>query len=161
ASINYQPATDSTTLSILGGLTAGEQVSSVYKPIFAADPFANTVTIGQSDNSSHIAINGTVDLLGTFTKPSGSFKIDHPLDPEHKFLYHSFVESPDMKNIYDGTVVLDSDGRAWIELPAWFEGLNSDFRYQLTCIGGYAPVYIAQEVVGNRFQIAGGKAGLK
>jgi len=33
----------------------------------------------------------------------GSFKIDDPLDPENKYLYHAFVESPDMKNIYDGT----------------------------------------------------------
>jgi|SRR6516162_9903462 len=28
------------------------------------------------------------------------FKIDHPLDPAHKYLYDSFVESPDMMNIY-------------------------------------------------------------
>ncbi len=27
-------------------------------------------------------------------------KIDHPLDPANKYLYHSFVESPDEKNIY-------------------------------------------------------------
>ncbi|MEJ5345960.1 MAG: hypothetical protein WHS83_13705, partial [Chloroflexus sp.] len=25
-------------------------------------------------------------------------------------------------------------GEAWVELPAWFEALNRDFRYQLTCI---------------------------
>ena len=41
-----------------------------------------------------------------------SFKIDHPLDPANKYLYHSFVESPDMKNIYDGVVVVDSNGEA-------------------------------------------------
>jgi len=42
----------------------------------------------------------------------GSFKIDHPLDPANKFLYHSFVESPDMKNVYDGVVTLDAKGEA-------------------------------------------------
>ncbi|GIV94152.1 MAG: hypothetical protein WHS83_06470 [Chloroflexus sp.] len=105
--------------------------------------------------------SGRVEVTGNLSKSSGSFKIDHPLDPENKYLYHSFVESPDMKNIYDGVVVLDQNGEAWVELPAWFEALNRDFRYQLTCIGGYAPVYIAQEIQNNRFKIAGGNPGMK
>jgi len=104
----------------------------------------------------------TLNVTGSLTKPAGSFKIDHPLDPEHKVLYHSFVESPDMKNVYDGVINLDADGQAWVELPAYFEALNKDFRYQLTAIGAPAPnLYIAKEVHGNRFQIAGGKAGGK
>jgi hypothetical protein len=104
---------------------------------------------------------GKVNVTGTLSKGGGSFKIDHPLDPENKFLYHSFVESPDMKNIYDGVVTLDSAGRAVVELPDWFQALNRDFRYQLTCIGGFAPVYIAQEVSENRFVIAGGTGGMR
>ena len=95
------------------------------------------------------------------TKPSGSFKIDHPLDPANKYLYHSFVESPDMKNIYDGVASLDGNGEAVITLPDYFGALNRDFRYQLTTIGGFAPVYIAEEIQNNRFKIAGGKPGLK
>ena len=39
---------------------------------------------------------GDVEVLGTLSKAGGSFKIDHPLDPENKYLSHSFVESPDM-----------------------------------------------------------------
>jgi hypothetical protein len=105
--------------------------------------------------------SGNVDVTGRLSKGSGSFKIDHPLDPENKYLYHSFVESPDMKNIYDGVVVLDRNGEAWIDLPEWFEALNIDFRYQLTCIGGYAPIYIAEEISDNRFRIAGGTPELK
>ncbi|MGA7306967.1 MAG: hypothetical protein WBW88_19010 [Rhodothermales bacterium] len=73
--------------------------------------------------------SGAVSIPGTLSKGSGTFKIDHPLDPEHKYLYHSFVESPEMKNIYDGTVILDQSGSAMIELPAYFEALNRDFRY--------------------------------
>ena len=42
-----------------------------------------------------------------------------------------------------------------------FDVLNRDFRYQLTCIGGFAPVYIAREISGNRFKIAGGQPGMK
>ncbi len=105
--------------------------------------------------------DGDTHVVGTLSKSAGSFKIDHPLDPEGKYLSHSFVESPDMMNIYNGNVVLDADGEAWVEMPEWFEALNRDFRYQLTCIGGFAPVYVAEKVDGNRFKIAGGQAGLE
>ncbi len=105
--------------------------------------------------------SGNVFVNGTLSKSAGSFKIDDPLDPANKYLYHSFVESPDMKNIYDGIAVLDNNGEAVVKLPDYFEALNQDFRYQLTCIGGFAPVYIAQEVANNQFKIAGGKPGMK
>jgi len=105
--------------------------------------------------------NGDVQITGNLTKTSGSFKIDHPLDPANKYLSHSFVESPDMMNIYNGNVTLADDGTAWIELPEWFEALNRDFRYQLTSIGAFSPVFVAEEIRGNRFKIAGGKAGSK
>lgn len=105
--------------------------------------------------------DGNVNITGNLSKTGGAFKIDHPLDPANKYLYHSFVESPDMMNVYNGNVALDGNGEAVVELPDWFEALNRDFRYQLTCIGGFAPVYIAQEIAGNRFVIAGGTPGLK
>ena len=105
--------------------------------------------------------SGRVNVTGALSKGSGTFKIDHPLDPANKYLYHSFVESPDMKNIYDGVVTLDAQGQAEVALPDWFGALNKDFRYQLTCIGGYAPVYISKEVSNNRFSIAGGAPGMK
>jgi hypothetical protein len=106
-------------------------------------------------------LNGNVYITGNLTKGGGSFKIDHPLDPRNKYLYHSFVESPDMMNIYNGNVILDKEGRAVVELPEWFEALNRDFRYQLTCIGGFAPMYVEKEVADNSFTIAGGKEGMK
>ena len=106
--------------------------------------------------------NGAVDVTGALTKGSGSFKIDHPLDPENQYLYHSFVESPDMMNIYNGNATLDARGEAWVQLPAWFGALNQDFRYQLTAIGAPGPnLYIAEEVKGNRFKIAGGESSMK
>ncbi len=105
--------------------------------------------------------DGKVKVVGYLEKAGGGFKIDHPLDPANQYLNHSFVESPDMKNIYDGVVTLDANGEAVVQLPDWFGALNRDFRYQLTCIGGYAPVYIAEEIQDNRFKIAGGQPGLK
>jgi len=102
--------------------------------------------------------HGNVAILGNLTKGSGSFKIDHPLDPANKYLYHSFVESPDMMNIYNGVATLDARGSVWITLPDYFEALNQDFRYQLTSIGRPQPsLYVAREISGNRFRISGGK----
>jgi len=67
-----------------------------------------------------------------------------------------------MKNIYDGIVALDANGKAEIKLPAWFEELNGDFRYQLTAIRTSGPdLYLEQEIVKNHFKIAGGKPGMK
>ncbi|HEY6251126.1 MAG TPA: hypothetical protein VI685_14295 [Candidatus Angelobacter sp.] len=106
-------------------------------------------------------VNQDLVVYGSIYKGADYFRIDHPLDPANKYLFHSVVESPDMKNIYDGVVVLNETGEAEIELPNWFQALNKDFRYQLTCIGGSAPIYVAKEMQNNRFRIAGGRAGLK
>lgn len=122
----------------------------------------NTYAIwGDSTSGSGYAgvFTGSVMISGPLSKPGGSFKIDHPLDPANQYLYHSFVESPDMKNIYDGVVVLDGQGSALVELPRWFETLNSDFRYTLTPLGEYSPLYVAQKIKGNKFKIGGGKPG--
>jgi hypothetical protein len=105
---------------------------------------------------------GNVQVTGSLIKGSGSFKIDDPIAPAEKYLSHSFVESPDMMNIYNGTVILNAHGQAVIELPAWFGALNRDYRYQLTAIGRSGPgLFVAEEVHDNHFKIAGGKPGLK
>ncbi|MCB0686573.1 MAG: hypothetical protein KDC53_08610 [Saprospiraceae bacterium] len=101
--------------------------------------------------------NGATHINGRLTKSSGAFMIDHPLDPQNKYLLHSFVESPDMKNIYDGVVTTDAQGLAEVVLPEWFETLNMDFRYQLTCVGQYAENYISKEIRNNRFEITSSK----
>jgi hypothetical protein len=114
------------------------------------------------DGSGNIYASGNLNIGGHISKGSGSFKIDHPLDPANKYLYHSFVESPDMMNIYNGLVILDKHGKAVVQLPEYFEALNQDFRYQLTAIGAPGPkLYVASEISGNQFAIAGGKPGAK
>jgi hypothetical protein len=105
---------------------------------------------------------GNVYVSGTLSKGGGSFKIDHPLDPESKYLQHSFVESPDMMNVYNGNVELDAEGEAWVQLPAYFQALNMDFRYQLTALGAPGPnLYIAEKISDNRFKIAGGQPNME
>jgi hypothetical protein len=134
---------------------------------------------GYSNSGYAAYLDGRVYIRGPLSKPGGSFKIDHPLDPANKYLSHSFVESPDMKNVYDGVVVLDNKGEAVIDLPDWFAALNKDFRYQLTAIGAPGPnLYIAEEISemtattnyidsssnnnnSSHFKIAGGTSGTK
>jgi hypothetical protein len=104
---------------------------------------------------------GNVYATGDISAPSKHFKIDHPLDPADKYLYHTSVESPDMKTIYDGVVVTDETGLAVVQLPDWFQALNRDFRYQLTCIGRFAQAIVEQEIEGNRFTIRTNLAKVK
>lgn len=89
-----------------------------------------------------------------------AFVIDHPLDPEHKLLEHYCAEGPDPLLIYRGEATLDARGEAWVQLPNYFEAIAEQPHYSLTCVGGFAPVYIAQRVQAGRFKIAGGTAGL-
>jgi len=105
--------------------------------------------------------SGNLNVKGKITAGTKDFRIDHPIDPDNKYLYHASVESSEMTNIYSGNVKLDRKGEAVVELPGWFEALNGDFRYQLTCLGGFAPVYIAREIHNNRFKIAGGLPGIR
>jgi hypothetical protein len=94
--------------------------------------------------------HGNVNITGTLTKGAGAFRIDDPLDPAHKYLQHSFVESPEMMNIYNGNVTTNGNGFATVRLPAYFQALNKDFRYQLTPVGHSA--WGAQAIVWNRIK---------
>ncbi len=104
---------------------------------------------------------GNLTIKGKLTKGSGSFKIDDPLDPAHKYLSHSFVESPDMMNVYNGNITTDKHGLATVVLPNYFEALNRDFRYQLTVIGQFAQAIVKQEIENNRFTIKTNKPSVK
>ncbi len=123
-------------------------------------PNTNPVTEYGLRVNGNVKVNGILNaqVIQAETK---QFRIDDPLDPEHKYLNHTSVESSEMKNVYDGEVVLDRNGEAVVSLPDWFQALNIDYRYQLTCIGGYAPIYVKEEIHNNRFKIAGGQEGLK
>ncbi len=137
----------------------GKHVSSGNYGYFGSNHYG---VYGASSSSYAGRFSGDVKITGTLSKGGGSFMIDHPLDPTNKYLQHSFVESPDMMNVYNGNVVLDSNGEAIVNLPDYFQALNRDFRYQLTAIGAPAPdLYIAEEISGNQFFIAGGKPGMK
>lgn len=100
-----------------------------------------------------IQVNGNVNITGNISKGGGTFKIDHPLDPTNKYLIHSFVESPDMLNIYSGNVTTDANGYATVTMPDYFEAANKDFRYQLTVIGTFAQAIVKEKISNNTFVI--------
>lgn len=107
--------------------------------------------------------SGNVQISGSISKGSGTFKIDHPLDPANKYLYHSFVESPDMINIYNGNVTTDASGVATVSLPDYFEALNENFKYQLTVIdeNNFAQARISKKIANNRFAIKTDKPNIQ
>jgi hypothetical protein len=117
----------------------------------------NVMINGSFDGSK----NGDLTVTGTILKGGGGFRIDHPLDPENRYLSHSFVESPDMLNIYNGNVTTNSNGDATALLPDYFEALNQDFRYQLTVIGQFAQAMVSGEVNNNQFLIKTDKPNVK
>lgn len=86
-----------------------------------------------------VEVDGTLTVNGNLIKPFGTFRIKHPLKAEadkHKYLYHSFVESPRADNVYSGRVQL-INGKAVVNLDhndyykmtsGTFNKLNKDFR---------------------------------
>jgi hypothetical protein len=131
------------------GVAYGEESAGVLAD---ASPALGTAHALWSEGRAHVN--------GALTHSSSGFKIDHPLRPATHFLSHSVVESNERKTVYDGIATLDAQGRAVVELPEWFEALNTDLRYQLTALGSPSPdLHVAMEVRRNRFEIAGGGAG--
>lgn len=87
-----------------------------------------------------------------------SFRIDHPLDPENKYLLHYSAESPMPQNFYVGNVVTDSKGYGWVELPDYFEEINTNFKYQLTVVDGentddFVMAKVALKIKNGRFLV--------
>jgi len=155
-----------------GGLDNCASGSHSSVPGGYADTAAGIYSFATNDNSvvpssySHsAAFNGQTATAasqlrcGTLSKAGGSFTIDHPLDPDGRILNHYFVESPQMPNLYYGSVVVGADGRAEVKLPDYFSALNRNPMVQLTGVGA-SDVYLAEDVSGNRFVI-GGKPGTK
>jgi hypothetical protein len=66
-----------------------------------------------------------------------------------------------MMNIYTGNVTTNGQGLATVQLPDWFEAVNTDFRYQLTVIGQCAQAIVDSEVANLRFSIKTDKPNVK
>jgi hypothetical protein len=170
----YGQSTSGTGVGVQGVSTDGEGIDGISTNFYgvAGQSYNDVGVIGFSDASDAVVgistngraghFEGSVQVDGILSKGGGSFKIDHPLDPANQYLYHSFVESPDMMNVYNGNVTLDAQGEAIVQLPDWFGALNKEYRYQLTAVGAPGPnLYVSKKVEGNRFIIAGGTPGME
>jgi hypothetical protein len=137
-------------IGVYGYATGGFETYGVYGVVGGDHPDEHAgLFIGD------VAIQGAIYYIG------GGSRLDHPLDPENKYLYHSMVASPDMKNIYDGNAITDENGRAIVMLPDYFEAYNSNYRYQLTVIGSFAQAIVEEEIENNRFVIATDEPNIK
>jgi hypothetical protein len=165
---------DDGSVSVGGKITAGSLNVSGEIHVAGRDPHiggqALRSTFGRRGSGGSFGLRPTfhdLDINGEvhcnkITTPTGKgFKIDHPLDPENRSLYHWCVESPDIMNIYNGNVTTDVDGKATVVLPEYFEALNEDFRYQLTVIGTASLATVEREIENNTFTLRTDKPNVK
>ncbi|MCC7433273.1 MAG: hypothetical protein IT363_01210 [Methanoregulaceae archaeon] len=119
---------------------------------------------GQNDAADGKAVVGQASGYGVYSfGPLGatgtkSFRIDHPLDPENRYLLHYSTESPTPQNFYSGNVKTNAQGKAWVELPSYFAEINANFKYQLTVVDDnesdtFVHVKVGRKIARNRFLI--------
>ena len=99
-----------------------------------------------------LSISGDAQVLGSFTKASGTFLIDHP-DPAKLGwkLQHSFVESPTVgDNIYRYVIDIDNTLSGSIELPSYWKFLNENPQIWISPVKHFGVAYgeINEEVSG-------------
>lgn len=107
---------------------------------------------GTLNDPNEFAVVGYGDIAATGTK---YFMIDHPEDPENKYLRHMCTESNEPLNMYRGNIQLDASGEAIVELPSYFDDINADVTYQLTAIGSRQQPFVLEEVTNNKFVVGG------
>ncbi len=132
----------------------GPNINATY-PQYAIRAYANL---------PHYAgyFTGRVNITGDLTVGgTKNFRIDHPADPQNKYLQHFCSESNVPLNMYTGNATTGPDGVADIELPEYFTLINKDFRYQLTPVGQFAQVIVLREIEGNHFKIKSDLPGVK
>ncbi len=146
---------------VLGECTLGPGVLGRSDQAYGVEAHGATGLYARGTERAAL-LDGDVIVTGTVSDSVNVVRIDHPSEPEDRFLVHAAVESAELKNVYDGTAVLDEEGRATVELPEWFESLNESFRYQLTAVGAPAPeLHVSRPLTGHAFAIAGGGPGLE
>jgi len=149
----YARAESGVTYGVFGSSNSTEGVG-----VFGyAYPASGTTygTYGQSNSASGWGVWAQGRFGASGTK---SFRIDHPLDPENKYLLHYSTEMPEPQNAYNGVVTTDAQGVAWIQLPDYFEEINKDFRYTLTVVddtdrSDFVMAQVTRKIRDNRFKI--------
>lgn len=162
----FTPATCNFGIYALGTVAVYGESSSSTAPTAhfvntCATPQSSVYAVQASCASPGYAgwFQGLVNVTGFLSKSGGGYKIDHPSDPENKYLNHCFVESPEMMNVYRGRAVFDANGETVVKMPSYFETANENPEYMLTPIGAFMPMFVAEEMKDGSFKIAGGLQG--
>ena len=125
-------------------------VETPYMVVGRLGALANLISLIATRIEGNLFVNGTIGASGAKT-----FNIPHPLGGERR-LVHACLEGPENGVYYRGEAEL-VDGRAIVELPAYFEALTqADGRtVQLTQVddGGDLGLFAASPVVDGKFSI--------
>ena len=120
------------------------------------------IGIGFDPTNGKLTLNGNVCITGTLShNASLTTRIDHPQNPTQQFLDHSTVVAPQPINMYTGRIITNEKGYATVELPNYFEFINTDYNYHLTVIGKFAQAIIAEEIYNNQFIIQTSEPNVK
>jgi hypothetical protein len=150
--LGWTNATSGTTYGVWGvsDSTSGRGVFGSAQ----ADSGVNYGVRGQADSPNGFGVYSVGNFGASGTK---SFRIDHPLDPENRYLLHYSAEGPDVLNVYTGNVVTDARGYATIRLPDYYGEINREPRYTLTVIDGggedFVQVRVVRKILNNQFTI--------
>jgi hypothetical protein len=156
------------TAGVIGKSFSGASIG--YGVIgYASNVNGGTGVLGQTASNNGYGVVGTCGTGGqnqwgvfangqigaTGLKP---FRIDHPFDPENRYLMHYSAEGPEPQNVYNGNVRTDLRGHAWVQLPHYFSEINIEPRYQLTVVDdsaseGFVLVKVGRKIQDNRFLI--------
>lgn len=140
------------------GNSGGGTINTVYG-IFMDSISAGTTNyaIYSSGGASYHAGNFTIG--GALSKGSGSFLIDHPLDPLNKLLRYGFVEAPRYDLLHRGSITL-KNGKAVVDIdkaygltPGTFDALVTNATVMsVQAVDSYVRVK-ASKIDGGQFVI--------
>ncbi|HPI18986.1 MAG TPA: hypothetical protein PKY56_01315 [Candidatus Kapabacteria bacterium] len=154
----YKIGVGSDNSDVSAGFTF-DQFGAVHVNPTNNNPFfvqGNLSTVGNSYTNGNQTITGNLNVSGT-----KNFMIEHPDDPENKYLFHAAIESDQVLNQYSGNVVTNSEGMAIVKLPDYVEKINKNFRYQLTVIGDFAQAIILKKIANSQFTIKTDKPNIE
>lgn len=145
--------------------TYGFPTAAVQCYTYATTPLAQVLLYVQSKSGSSATAtlqdsNGTTSF--TVSAGSKSWRIDDPRDPLNKWIDHYTVEGPGYYTYYKGRTTLDTDGRAWVQLPDYFADINQAVEIVFSPkTGAMGVLHLANdgEVIGNTFGFVGGQPG--
>jgi hypothetical protein len=128
--------------------TIGSTVGGLYVAPIQPTATAFTTVLGYDTTTKQVVYSTT----------GKSFIIDHPLDPDNKYLVHCCLEGPESGVYYRGKSEIVNGTSAEIQLPSYVGVLCTDLTVQITHIyDGAVKAFSASEVdtATNTFTVHG------